>query len=273
MIADADFAVESVKNDYGEDLLVQTSHGGAMDASRMWIQVKGTASLARYRRRNGQMSYSVPAKQVVRWARSADPVIVVLWDIQQALGYFAIIPDNVQSWDGVADAMPKSVKVMFTADRKFDVEGVTQLAWTTRMHRYRGLLLEATARVEHAEAMGGSDKPAHNMRALVVLDLLESLEIVEAKMGGYKLALGASEMYEAILRELVANHPHDTVDEMAQLVWGAAAMTFMRWAEEVTGNGVYGEHIFAVAEIMICLFSPPEDLKALAHNVVLAAPQ
>jgi hypothetical protein len=46
IIADAGFAVETISNDYGEDLLVQTHHAGEIDASRLWFQVKGTMNLA-----------------------------------------------------------------------------------------------------------------------------------------------------------------------------------------------------------------------------------
>ena len=57
VISRAGHAVERVANDYGEDLLVQTSHAGRMDASRLWLQVKGTESLDRYRRKRGDSAF------------------------------------------------------------------------------------------------------------------------------------------------------------------------------------------------------------------------
>lgn len=44
-----------------------------MDASRLWVQVKGTRNLQRYTRRNGCLRYSVPMGHAIRWLRSADP--------------------------------------------------------------------------------------------------------------------------------------------------------------------------------------------------------
>src|SRR5215212_5674101 len=81
VIARAGHAVERVANDYGEDLLVQTSHAGRMDASRLWLQVKGTGSLDRYRRKRGGFSLPVDLDHALRWSRSADLVAVVLWDL------------------------------------------------------------------------------------------------------------------------------------------------------------------------------------------------
>jgi hypothetical protein len=40
MLVDACHAVHHVVHDYGEDLLIETSHSGRIDATRLWIQVK-----------------------------------------------------------------------------------------------------------------------------------------------------------------------------------------------------------------------------------------
>jgi len=270
LIADAGFAPEPVKNDYGEDILVQTSHGGMMDASRMWIQVKGTESLARYRRRGGDMSYSVPTKHILRWARSADPVIVILWDIRHELGYYAIIPDDVRPWDSVIEPMAKSAKVVFASDHVFDVTAVATLAWASRMRRSRGLLLDAVAREEDEEMKLEGGEIGHKMKVVVVLDLLESLGMVESENDAYRLTPIASNLYEEQLRALVAALPSRTVDDLAQALWSAATFTFMDHVYTETGGGVYREHMLVVGEVIMCLFKPPDDLRALVHSVQVA---
>ena len=90
VIADAGHAAERVVNDYGEDLLVQTSYAGRMDASRLWFQVKGTASVDRYRLKRGGFSISVDLDHELRWSRSADLVVIVLWDVAENVGWYAL---------------------------------------------------------------------------------------------------------------------------------------------------------------------------------------
>jgi hypothetical protein len=86
VVTDAGFVAETIKNDYGEDLLVQTSHAGEIDASRLWLQVKGTSNITKHRRRDDSFTYSVPVGHAIKWARSGDPVHVVLWDVEARRG-------------------------------------------------------------------------------------------------------------------------------------------------------------------------------------------
>src|SRR4051794_2272987 len=87
-VAAAGFVSERVQNDYGEDLLVQTHIEGEIDPSRIWIQVKGTEKIARYRRKYGY-AYPFPLGHLKKWSRSADPVVVVLWDVTSDVGWYA----------------------------------------------------------------------------------------------------------------------------------------------------------------------------------------
>lgn len=104
VLADAEHAVSEVSRDYGEDLLVQTDHKGHMDASRLWVQVKGTDDVTRYRTskksRKDRFSLSVPFETAIRWIRTIDLAIVVLWDIEKKTGWYAVPRRQVDVWKG-----------------------------------------------------------------------------------------------------------------------------------------------------------------------------
>ena len=142
VIAEAGFAVEVVTNDYGEDLLVQTSHAGQMDASRMWLQVKGTEDSRQYRRATGSFAYSVPIGHAIRWLRSGDLVIVVLWDVVKRTGRYAVVSEEVDEW-GSAQAGTPTLLLSFSADHVFNVSAARSLAWQSRIMRYSALFLHA----------------------------------------------------------------------------------------------------------------------------------
>lgn len=142
VVADAGFAVETVHNDYGEDLLVQTSHAGEMDASRLWLQVKGTERLANYRRGADMYSYAVPIGHAIKWVRSGDLVVLILWDVENGRGYFADIVRQFDEWDALETAS-KTVKVSIPVEQCFDAQAVQGLAWRSRIRRYHALLLHA----------------------------------------------------------------------------------------------------------------------------------
>lgn len=274
LIADAGFAGEPVKSDYGEDILVQTSHGSVMDASRLWIQVKGSENLERFRRRTGDLSCPIPTPHLLRWVRSADPVVVVLWDVERGRGYFAHVPDIMRVLDETPAPTPKTQIVTFPQTQVFDIASVGRLAWDSRMQRSQGLLLEATAREGDAEVIGVSKAPAQEMRVQIALDLLEVLDLVEHVDARYRLTPLGKEMYESRLR---AVWPSDAIgdvgetDKLAFILWATANATFMDRVSEVGGVGVYREHMLVVSPIIMSLFGPPDDIYEVIQKVREAA--
>ena len=166
-------AVERVLNDYGEDLLVQTAHAGRMDACRLWVQVKGTTTLDRFRVADGGYRLTVPFRQALRWLRTLDSVVVVLWDVSAGRGWFA---DPKEQVDELGSLGQKTVTLRFNAARHFKEEVIDGLVWQTRLYHYSTLFADAQQNHEFSKDIG-SDEPPLRLAALG-LDLLVTLGLV-----------------------------------------------------------------------------------------------
>jgi hypothetical protein len=131
-------AVDEVKEDYGEDLLVQTCLDDLMDPSRIWVQVKGTEKDCV---KKGQRlpSVQIKAEQVLRWSRSADLVVVVLWDVGNNCGWFAM-PQGAFDYFELRENPGRKLTMRFSRDDPFDSLAVEKLAWAARIeHANRSL--------------------------------------------------------------------------------------------------------------------------------------
>jgi hypothetical protein len=182
VIADAGFAVERVTNDYGEDLMVQTSHAGQIDASRLWFQVKGTESLHRHRRKDGSLRYAVPAGHALKWIRSADPVVLVLWDVANGIGYWSWPANQTSDWQ-LSGSGATTVNLSFDAHAILDVRAVGTLAWAARLEHYRRLLLHAADVDEElndiAGVQGTSWQDQRPFTTALMTDFLSLLGLIE----------------------------------------------------------------------------------------------
>jgi Domain of unknown function (DUF4365) len=259
IIADAGFAFEVIENDYGEDLLIQTSHGGVMDASRMWLQLKGTKTIGRYRRGDGALVYPVSMTHALRWARSADPVIVVLWDVEKEAGRFAEAPGNVKVWGGI-DEGRKTVSLVFPPDQVFDVEAVQRLAWDSRMQRFRDLLAQHKVfEEEHAED-GDGDESSGGLTTILALQALQTLGLVEYKANGiWAITTAAIEQMTSELK-LIFETTEVTEGNWKELAADATVLTLIHWHERVTGAGIYGTILRMGGEVLFALLQLPEQL-------------
>jgi len=123
VVASAGYAAEVVHKDYGEDLLVQTTLNSEVDPFKIWLQIKGTERISRFRSRNGQISMSVRKAHIERWLRSSEMVIVLLWDISANRGLWCKPSAQHTEWSLSA------IKTL-TVQLHFDCESAAEFALT-----------------------------------------------------------------------------------------------------------------------------------------------
>jgi hypothetical protein len=175
VLSRAGCAVETVVNDYGEDLLVQTSHSGRMDASRLWFQVKGTEAIDRHRLRTGELRLSVQFEQAVRWSRSLDLVVVCLCDVLQEKAWFARPGMQLDEQAGLEGR--RTMTLRFSAEDVLTEESATRLVWASRLEHFRHLFLSARNQEAEADAHGWEKNGA--LRNAILFELMQTLGLIE----------------------------------------------------------------------------------------------
>ncbi|MET8611763.1 DUF4365 domain-containing protein [Streptomyces misionensis] len=143
-------AVDEIKEDYGEDLLVQTCLDERMDPSRIWVQVKGTESIPLDS--NRLPTIYIDAEQVFRWARSADIVVAILWDIVRNVGWYSIPRDEFNPTE-LHKRRDGKFPLTFAINRPFNIEAAEHLAWSARLSHANRSIQSAEAFLRDARAV------------------------------------------------------------------------------------------------------------------------
>jgi hypothetical protein len=115
-------AVERVRQDYGEDLLVQPCTNGVMAPARIWVQVKGTR-----RREKLPKTIYIPNRTLLRWVRTADLTMIVSWNVESNLGWYAKISDGADL-ERLLGSPSGRTAISFRAEDRFDAERAVRLA-------------------------------------------------------------------------------------------------------------------------------------------------
>ncbi|MFH8662035.1 DUF4365 domain-containing protein [Streptomyces afghaniensis] len=125
-------AVDTIHNDYGEDLLVQTSWQGEMDDSRIWVQVKGRGFIGKSKEVKSLPSLRVPRGHAMRWTNTADTVIICLWDVSRDVGWYALPQAQLSPFELLV-SQDDAIRIKFSTSNRLDSAAARRITWQARM--------------------------------------------------------------------------------------------------------------------------------------------
>lgn len=117
----------------------------------------------------------------MRWIRSSEMVVVVLWDVAARTGYWSRPIERISDWD-VQMNESDTVRLVFDEASIFDSEAMLSIAWQARIDHYQGLVARAQiAELDLGDKVASTEKPFKSPITLICLDFLKLLDIVHPK--------------------------------------------------------------------------------------------
>lgn len=209
-------AAEEIRQDYGDDLLVQTHlSDGRMDASRLWVQVKGRKDI---NEKSGKYNISVSADTVLRWVRTADVLVLVLWDTPRDRGWYMLpSADTLHSELSRKRGEDISLPIELSTTTVFDADAAASLAWWSRLHHLARFIRSFRYLEAEQKAWGNRERAAwaHDAYTAATIDGLTDLKIAK-RVGNDTLTI--------------------TEDFHEMVKWQAAKVIYDRAVERDTGE-------------------------------------
>lgn len=225
------WAAEVVQKDYGEDILVLPSYREKMDPCRIWVQVKGTRNVSQFWH-GGEYLYPVSIDHARRWIRSADLVVVVLWDVTNDSGYWCVPIEDEQDW-AFDPLTKKTTNIKFNPEHVFDEEAAWLVGWKSRLRHYELLFKDAMARDHYAESIPAIHPEHRSLIPIVAYEFLTLIEIIDEENNS--ISEKDFERWIKTLRMKVKS-----LDELPKvpdfLLHAAAFATVMDRIAEITGD-------------------------------------
>ncbi|WP_157172747.1 DUF4365 domain-containing protein [Nocardia exalbida] len=165
-------AVEEIRNDYGDDLLIQTSWKGEMDESRIWVQVKGHDYVTLSSKTPAPRSLRVSSGHAFRWANTSDLVVIAQWDVHTNTGWYTLPQYSISS-HSLLQSRRENISLRFPADHILDSASVRRIIWQSRLRSAN--LLVSSLRFAHLNSFESPTKESavhfHNEAVAVIFML------------------------------------------------------------------------------------------------------
>lgn len=141
------------KIDLGEDYLIHIYLNGAATGIVFHLQAKSVTDIDA-RRRKGFFAYPLEVKDLLHWKDFGAPVVVVIWDVNQRIGYWALVSQLIARLDHESPTWRKQKRatVHVPAGHTMDRPGLTQLKELVGSHFFpqiaQGRNLEVKVRLD-----------------------------------------------------------------------------------------------------------------------------
>jgi len=116
---------EQIRNDYGEDLLVQSHLDGDADDFRLLVQVKGSSSIVR---EDGSRTLRLKVSHLRRWISQSEPVLVCIFDDATVLIYAFSPSERFSLWELVTTDR-KTIGIKLSKSDIFNKKNAKRFIW------------------------------------------------------------------------------------------------------------------------------------------------
>jgi Domain of unknown function (DUF4365) len=146
ILSDAGWACESVQADYGEDLICQTAHEGAVDPHRILVQVKSTRR--KLTTRNAYLL--INRGTLLKWLSDSNLVVVCLWSVADKSALYVIPSDHLGLFR-VDLSREKSFRLEMPLKNRLDQRAANEIAWRSRFRNINRHFLERKSILENLQ--------------------------------------------------------------------------------------------------------------------------
>lgn len=240
-------AVEEVRNDYGEDLLIQTSLNGSMDESRIWVQVKGKECVRISTKTGDPASVRVSRSHAIRWARATEVTVITLWDVTRNIGWYAIPKDQLH-YPHLMMSTKEHINIRFHKDSTFSTRAAKKLTWRSRIQHVNQLLLQSIESRNLAWDINSQEmeKQAHDEVKSIAFAFLIRVGLLHGD------GIPSVDFTEQLAKILESSRGNATTTPLS--FESAVLLTVMLFLQERQGSGDTMPLIGALAYVMIFIY-------------------
>lgn len=199
---------------------------------------------------------------LLRWAQSADPVIVVLWDVDADVGWWDSVSRHVDMMKLYVSSR-RSRTIRIPRSHQFDHGSVMVIAWDTLIAHYNHAIVRTRAAADHLQAVrtaiDNADAAMAKQQetwAVLTFEVLTVLGIVGPE--------GVAEHFTAIvrnaMRSMKAMDPAEFENDEDHLMRTAAMLAILGTADDRAKIGIPGPLLHELTVAVMAIFTKDGSL-------------
>lgn len=169
---------ERIRNDYGEDLLVQSHLDGEADDFRLLIQVKGVSASIRS---DGTRNFRLKVSHLRRWISQSEPILVCVVDAATRQIHAFSPTERFSLWELVTTKR-QTITVKLAKKDIFNIKTAKKFIWDARIVHWSRMLSWYENHYHYSDltlAAPSSRKRIQLNGNVVTLSFLTSINIIE----------------------------------------------------------------------------------------------
>ncbi len=176
---EAGAVAEVIKNDFGEDLIVQTQIDETADSFSILVQVKGSSLKIG---KDDLFRFRVSVDHLLRWVSHYQPVLVCIYNDDTGNIYSFLPRDRFSLWK-LATTKSQTLTVSLGEGDLFSAENAKSFIWDCRLDYYNRMLawyehVQSDLKAFNVVKSGKKIRELEKEKGVVAMDFLKSIGLV-----------------------------------------------------------------------------------------------
>lgn len=254
------WSTEVVVQDYGEDLLIQTTYQEKIDHFKVWLQVKGTNDIETYRKKDGKIKFQLSYAHIFKWVRSLENCYVVLWDITNDYGLYFSPKTDLDELD-VYTKTTASITITFNEENIINKLSLHTLEWESRLNHFYSII--AQAKYEMINTLSKEKEHYQKLFHIKILHFLNFINILYIDK-----YVTFNESYLVSYRKWLAIHTTNSPDEKNDILMETAGITaLIYYLNDICDNCRVGLPLSLIDDIRDFLFKSELLFKEYENSI------
>lgn len=219
------------------------------------------------RKPRGKAQVRIRADLALRWARTADILVLVLWDVESSVGWYSI-PELADLHSELAEKGRRNISLTILSKNLFDADAARHIAWEGRLaHLARFVRNFRRLQEEEAQIEPGEHRWADEAISEAVVDMMVDLGILEKVTVKRREVVPSREFRKFFLdmaRDTRGAQPA-SAEEIDEYFKEISFASYFMWISDVIGCAISASLMSEMVPIVDYFFNPESPRGSLGH--------
>ena len=227
-----------------------------MDNVRIWVQVKGIKNVPTSTKAAGKVAIKIRADLALRWARSADTLVLALWDVTNHVGWYSIPSLIDLGHEELVRKGRETISIQIYFQNEFNDTSANLIIWNARINHLADFVRNYLW-LSQEDGQFSRETAVWAREAIVaaIIDMMINLRMINDEEHSRE-NLKVDPNFIKVIFKAMEERNFEPEDNQQEMLGRSMMAAILQQTQKITGNGLPTVLLTEMVLILMAIFEP-----------------